>query len=155
MKERLRKIRRIFDVECSEENQSVLFNLRRQLYQCSSRQFYYIEDNVPISHNNTTTPLLLSSWSWVWGKGEEGGVDLPKSVDDLHKISMRRLDSNPEFPEGKPTVEPDNHAHLLLALPNTQCTITPPLPFYCLLGYKGEGKRKEVLTCRRALMKYR
>ena len=86
---------------------------------------------------------------------KEGDVDLPKSIDKVHKISVRQLHSNPGFPDGKPTVKPDNHAHVLLALPNAHYTLTLPLPFYCLLGYKGEGRRKEVLTCRRALMKYR
>jgi hypothetical protein len=33
--------------------------------------------------------------------------------DKLRKISVRRSDSNPGLPNGRPRCEPDNHAHLL------------------------------------------
>ena len=49
---------------------------------------------------------------WRFDKDFTGVEEYPNQ-DKLRKISVRRSDSNPRLPDGRPRCEPDNHAELL------------------------------------------
>ena len=84
--------------------------VRAKVFNWSELHFSEVTSYNPYFDDNDNNFLLLSKalFQAFW----RTAICLLK--DKLRKISVRRSDSNPGLPDGRPRCEPDNHAHLSL-----------------------------------------